>query len=77
MIGVKFVRAVTPHGIGDTRLMPSEDAALAFVEASDGAAELYEFPAEPHAHAVGFRPEVTKPMTPAAGGKQSYRTKRG
>ena len=76
MIGVKFVKPVSPHGIGDTRLMPSEAAALAFVEASGGAAELYEFPAESHAHEVGWRPPVTKPMRPGSG-RQGLRTKEG
>lgn len=67
MIGVRFIRPMAPHGAGDTRMMPSEAAALAFVDASDGAAELYEFPTDPHAAGSGYQPPVIKPMRPGRG----------
>ncbi len=71
MIGVRFNRPVRPYGAGDTALLP-EAAAQAVVDA--GEAELYEFPDDPHAHESGFKPSVTKPMTPG-NGRQGYKTK--
>ena len=70
MIGVKFNTAIRPWGAGDTALLP-ERIAQAVVDS--GEAELYEFPAEPHAHESGFAVPVTKPMKPG----KDYIAKKG
>jgi hypothetical protein len=69
MIGVKFNRPVRPYGAGDTALLP-EEAAQAVVDS--GEADLYEFPAQPHAHEVGYAVPVTKPLRPG----KDYSTKK-
>lgn len=61
MIGVKFNRATRPYGVGDTAMLP-EDVAQNVVDCGD--AELYEFPASPHAHEAGYTVPVTKPLRP-------------
>ncbi|WP_316214308.1 MULTISPECIES: hypothetical protein [unclassified Bradyrhizobium] len=71
MIGVRFIKDVRPHGVGDTRLLP-ESVAEALVDA--GEAELFAFPEAPHAHEAGYvtkpmPPKVTKPMQPMKPGK--------
>lgn len=73
-VGVRFTRPVRPYGAGDTVLLPAA-AARAVVDAGDG--ELCELPEAPHAHEAGYRPPVTKPMQPAAAGRQGYLTKKG
>lgn len=74
MISVRFIRPVRPYGAGDTALLP-EDAAQAVVDAGD--AELADLPDAPHAHETGYRPPVTKPLQPAAAGREGYFTKAG
>ena len=80
MIGVRFTKPVRPYGAGDTALLP-DDAARAVVDAGD--AELYEFPAAPHAVGAADREGAsssTKVMEPALAAKPgrpatTYRTK--
>lgn len=61
MIGVKFLKSCSPYGAGDTALLP-EDAAQVVVDS--GEAELYEFPANPHAHEAGYQPSAAATSVP-------------
>ena len=53
MIGVKFNRAMRPYGVGDTALLP-DDVARKVID--EGAAEIHQFPAAPHASAAPATP---------------------
>lgn len=80
MIGVRFTKPVAPFGVGDTAMLP-EGVAQTVVD--NGEAELYEFPASPHACAAMNEAPSTKVMEPGQGDlhleprspKPTYRTK--